>query len=262
MAIFSERNFTLFGSQMQGGGKQIHRNVPHPARIKILMPAFFFLFWFGAGLGGADLEKARDGQDRASLDRIAGQLSTAAEKQANDAAALYRLALAQSYIAEVAIETRDKSAARVAAEAGMKAAERAVALKPDNSEYHRILGTLCGQEVSAAPAIVALKYGRCALDEVNKAVQLDPKSSVNYLSHGVGNYYLPPALGGGVELAVKDFQRAIELDPQSADAHLWLGLGLRKLNRNADARKEFQKSVELDPARVWAKQQLEKTPTQ
>src|SRR5712692_1105954 len=159
------------------------------------MPVLFFLLWFGAGPGGADLEKARDAQDRASLDRIAGQLSTAAEKQANDAAALYRLALAQSYVAEVATEMRDKKQARSAAEAGMKAAERAVALKPDDAEYHRVLGTLCGQEVSSAPMMVALKYGRCALDEVNKAVQLDPKSSVNYLSHGVGNYYLPPALG-------------------------------------------------------------------
>ena len=226
------------------------------------MSCLFLLLWLGAGLGGADLEQARDAQDRASLDRIAGQLSAAAEKRPNDAAELYRLALAQSYVAEVATEMRDKNQARAAAEAGMKAAERAVALKPDSAEYHRILGTLCGQEVSAAPLMVALKYGRCALDEVNKAVQLDPKSPVNYLSRGVGNYYLPPALGGGAELAAKDFQKAIELDPQSADARLWLGLALRKLNRNADARKEFQKSVELNPARVWAKQQLEKTPVQ
>jgi tetratricopeptide (TPR) repeat protein len=226
------------------------------------MPVLLLLLWLGARLSGAELEKSRDLQDRASLDRITSQLSTAAEKQANDPAVLYQLALAQSYVAEVATEMRDKNQARTAAEAGMKAAERAVALKPENAEYHRILGTLCGQEVASAPAMVALKYGRCALDEVDKAVQLDPKSSLSRLSHGVGNYYLPPAFGGGAELAVKDFQKAIELDPKSAEAHLWLGLALRKLNQNAEARKEFQKALELNPARVWAKQQLEKTPAQ
>ena len=89
-----------------------------------------------------------------------------------------------------------------------------------------------------------MKFGHCAQDEVNKAVQLDPKSAMNYLSRGVGNYYLPSAFGGGVEVAIKDFQKAIDIDPQSSDAHLWLGLALRKENHNADARKEFQKAVE------------------
>ncbi len=162
-------------------------------------------------------------------------------------------------VAEVAIETHDKNQAHSAAEAGIKAAERAVALKPETAEYHRILGTLCGQAISAN-VLQGMKYGRCASDEVNKAIQLDPKSSLNYLSRGIGNYYLPAGLGGGIDLAIKDFQKAIELDPRSADAHLWMGLAMRKSNRDAEARKEFQKAIELDPARVWAKQQLEKTP--
>jgi Flp pilus assembly protein TadD len=39
-----------------------------------------------------------------------------------------------------------------------------------------------------------------------------------------------------------------------------LGLSLRKENRDAEARQAFTKSLELNPNRVWAKQQLEKTP--
>jgi tetratricopeptide (TPR) repeat protein len=142
----------------------------------------------------------------------------------------------------------------------MKAAERAITLKPANAEYHRILGTLFGQEAAAVGGLGALRYGRNSLDEINKALELDPKGSLNYLSHGIGNYYLPAALGGGVETAMKDFERAIALDPRSADAHLWLGLALRKANRDAEARKEFQKSLELNPARIWTKEQLAKTP--
>ena len=206
-----------------------------------------------------DLWKARDLQDRATLQRLASETTATAEKHA-EPEYQYKAALAQSALAEVATELRDKVQARAAAEAGMKSAERAVSLKPDNAEYHRILGTLCGQAAAATGGLGALKHGRCALEEVNRALDLQPKSAMNRLSHGVGNYYLPPALGGGVELAIRDFQQAAELDSKSAEAHLWLGVALRKMNRNAEARKELERAVQLNPARIWAKQQLEKTP--
>ena len=225
------------------------------------MPVLFLPLLFFAATGGSDLEKARDAQDRPSLERMAAQAATVAQGKSNDASAQYRLALAESYVAEVAIEVHDKNAAHSAAEAGIDAAKKAVALKGDSSEYHRLLGTLCGQAISAN-VLQGMKYGHCAQDEVNKAVQIDPKASVNYLARGVGNYYLPQGLGGGIDLAVKDFQKAIELDSQSAEPQLWLGLALRKQNKNPEARKAFQKAIELNPARVWAKQQLDKTPAQ
>ncbi len=216
---------------------------------------------FAACAAAADLEKARDAQDRGTLEKLAAQSAAEAQQKPKDAEAQYKLALAHSYIAEVAIEQRDKNTAHNAAEAGIKAAERAVALKSDVAEYHRLYGTLCGQAVSAN-VLQGLKYGHCAQDEVNKALQLDPKAALNHIGHGVGNYYLPSQFGGGIEPAIKDFTKAAELDPKSAEAHLWLGLALRKANRNAEARKEFQKALDLNPARVWAKQQLDKTPAQ
>jgi len=209
----------------------------------------------------AELVKARDRQDRAALEKLAGELRSLADKDPKDAAAQYRFALAESYSAEVLIETRDKAAAKNAAQAGIDAAERAVNLKADSSEYQRLLGTLCGQAVSAN-TLAALKYGKCALNSVNRAIELDPKSSNNYLSHGVGNYYLPPAFGGGIELAIKDFRKAIELNPKNADAYLWLGVALRKDNQHAEAHKALAKSLELNPNRLWARQQLDKTPAQ
>ena len=213
---------------------------------------------FGAG-ETADLQQARDRQDRAALEKIVNDCRNAAVKLPESPDTQYRLALAESYAAEVAVEVRDKVQAKGFAEAGIQAAERAVAMKPSTAEYHRILGTLCGQMISSN-GIAALKYGKCALDSVNKAIELDPKSSDAYVSHGVGNYYLPQALGGGIELAVKDFRKAIELNPKSAEAYLWLGVALRKSNQLEEARQALAKSVELNPNRIWAKQQLEKTP--
>ena len=205
----------------------------------------------------SELESARNRQDRPALEKLA---AGAAEKAgANDADAQYRAALAYSYLAEVAQEQRDKGVVKRAAEAGIRSAERAVALKPDMAEYHRLLGTLYGQIVPVN-VLTGLSYGKKAQDTINRAIERDPKLALAYVSRGVGNYYLPSAFGGGFDLAIRDFQKAIELNPKSDEAYLWLGLALRKSNRNADARKAFAKSLELNPDRVWTKQQLEKVP--
>ena len=220
---------------------------------------FFLICAAGVADENSDLIKARDRQDRAALEKILNDRRMAADKQPKDAAAQYRLALAASYSAEVAIEVRDKGATKTLAQTGIDAAERAVSLQPDSAEHQRILGTLCGQIISGN-SLSALKYGKCALEAVNKAIELDPKSSINYVSHGVGNYYLPPAFGGGMDLAIKDFRKAIELDPKNADAWLWLGIALRRADQPEEARQAIQKSLEINPNRLWAKQQLDKTP--
>jgi tetratricopeptide (TPR) repeat protein len=204
------------------------------------------------------LQEARDQQDRAALQKIVDRDFAAAQKAPKDAAVQYQAALASSYLAEVALELRDKKLAEQAAERGVKAAEQAVALQPNVAEYYRVLGTLCGQVVPAN-VLMGLSYGKRARDAIDKAIALDSKSAEAYLARGIGNYYLPAALGGGLELAVTDLRKAIALDAKNADAYLWLGLALRKQNKNSEARQAFTKSVELDPRRVWAKEQLAKT---
>jgi tetratricopeptide (TPR) repeat protein len=215
----------------------------------------------GFAVCAADLEKLRDLEDRAGLERSLAELSSAADKAPNDAAAQYRLALGSSYLAEILLELRDNAAAAHAAKTGIKAAESAVALKPDKSDYYRILGTLCGQ-VIPANVLAGVSYGKRSEEAIEKAIKLDPKSSQAYLARGIGNYYKPSMFGGGPEVALPDMRRAIDLDPKSAEVYLWLGLTQRKLHQNAEARAAFAKSLELNPNRVWAKQQLDKTPAQ
>jgi tetratricopeptide (TPR) repeat protein len=203
------------------------------------------------------LEMARDQQDRAALDRMVNE-SAAAAKAPGDAAAQYRVALACSYLAEVAIEQHDKKAARPVAERGIQAAEKAVALKPEVAEYYRVLATLYGQAVT--DIMSGLKYGPKAKEAIAKAVEKAPTNSSVYVARGVGNYYLPAQLGGGPAAAIPDFQKAIQLDPKNAEAYLWLGISLRQSNKDAEARQAFTKSLALAPNRVWTKQQLDKTP--
>src|SRR5438309_67398 len=94
------------------------------------------------------LDVARDAQDRAALQKLVDAAADAAAKAPNDLEAQYRMALASSYLAEVALEVKDKKQAETVAERGIKAAERAVSLKPDSRNYV-VLGTLCGQVVPA-----------------------------------------------------------------------------------------------------------------
>jgi tetratricopeptide (TPR) repeat protein len=217
-----------------------------------------FIAAYLAAAAPSPLEVARDKQDRAALTEMAGQAAAAAAKSPNDAEAQYRAALANCYLAEVAIELRDRKAGRQLAEQGIRFAEKTVAMKPGNAEYYRVLGTLYGQAIT--DIMSGLSYGPKAKDAINKAVEKAPKSSMMYVARGVGNYYVPAQLGGGAKLSIPDFQKAIELDPGNAEAWLWLGLSLRKENRDPEARQAFAKSLELNPNRLWAKQQLEKTP--
>jgi Tfp pilus assembly protein PilF len=120
------------------------------------------------------------------------------------------------------------------------------------------LGTLYGQAITNI--MNGLSYGPKAKETINKAVEKAPKVSMMYVARGVGNYYVPAQLGGGSKVAIPDFEKAIQLDSKNAEAYLWLGLSLRKENRDAEARTAFTKALELNPNRAWAKQQLEKTP--
>jgi tetratricopeptide (TPR) repeat protein len=207
-----------------------------------------------------DLQKARDEQSLSAIDAMIAQLKSAADSNPDSAEAQYKLALAYSYAAEVAMELHDKKKSETYAEAGMGPARKAVDESCGDAEYHRLLGEICGQVIPASPLMGTLKYGPCAKDEIDKAIQLDPKLALAYVSRGVGNYYLPSSMGGGVDLALKDFDKAIQLDPNLADAYVWKAVSLRKANRDPEAREAFQKALQLDPNRLWVKEQLQKTP--
>jgi Flp pilus assembly protein TadD len=223
-----------------------------------MRPALTLAIAITCAAAPAGLETARDRQDRATLQQMVGQLAAAAEKAPSDHTAQFQLAQGCSYLAEVMIEQRERKPARPVAEQGIKAAEKAVALQPKSAESHRVLATLYGQAIT--DVMSGLSYGPKAKSSISKAMELAPKSSMVWVAQGVGNYYLPAALGGGTQNAIASLHKAIELDPKNAEAYLWLGVSLRKENKDAEARKALAKALELNPNRVWVKQQLEKTP--
>jgi tetratricopeptide (TPR) repeat protein len=224
--------------------------------------ALLFYSLAAVAAGPGDVEKLRDRQDRPALEALATALHAAAEKTPNDPTGWYHAAIAYSYAAEVAMELKDKNGAEKEAVAGAADAERAIALNGKVGDYYRVLGTLCGQVIPANPIAGFLSYGKRAKDALDRAIEMDPRSPKAYIAHGVGYYYLPTNLGGGPENAIKDYRKAIALDPHSAEAYLWMGIAMKRQHQNAQAREALSKSLQLDPDRVWAKDELQKTPEQ
>lgn len=115
-----------------------------------------------AEVENSELVSARDRQDAGALDKLIAQYQRAAQGTPGSAEAQYRLALAYSYGAEVAMEVHDKRKSEALAEAGMDPAKKAVSENQSNAEYHRLLGELCGQVIPSNPFFGAMKYGQCA----------------------------------------------------------------------------------------------------
>ena len=128
----------------------------------------------------ASLQLARDQQDRAALQKLVDEAGAAAAKASNDAEAQYQMAMASSYLAEVALEQGDKKLAQQAAERGVKAAEQSVSLKPQVAEYYRVLGTLCGQIVPAN-VFAGLGYRRPLAGDSSWRPRISAKRSTSTL---------------------------------------------------------------------------------
>ena len=182
------------------------------------------------------------------------EYSAAAARAPNDADAQYRLALACSYLAEVAQEQRDKTQAQKAAEQGIKAAERAVALRPD-AENYRLLGMLHGQAVT--DLMSGLSYGPRAKTAIDKAVELAPNRPPSIWRAAWGTTMFRCSLAAACNWPSPIFARPSRSTRKRRSLPL-AGNRLHKENQNAEARQALAKSLELDPNRLWAKQELDK----
>jgi tetratricopeptide (TPR) repeat protein len=83
-----------------------------------------------------------------------------------------------------------------------------------------------------------------ALAAAQKAVELDDKSSEAHASLGFASFY------GRWDVATADreFQRAIELDPDNAVAHHWYATYLAMLRRSSESLTEIDRAQALDPS--------------
>jgi tetratricopeptide (TPR) repeat protein len=124
---------------------------------------------------------------------------------------------------------------------GIDAYKKALELKPDAPEYHN----------NYALALAKAKKFTEAQAELTKAAQLDPTQAGKYY------YNLGAVLvnTGQSEPAGEAFKKALEIDPNYADAHYQYGIYLigkatvtdGKIVAPPGTKEEFQKYLELSP---------------
>lgn len=95
-------------------------------------------------------------------------------QQKNIASAYEQLALLNSWLCEAGHGQNDDKLIKQAAKDGVEAAKKA-AEHPKSSEAHRLEGDLLGQLIPHAFA-GGMRYGRGSTSEIEKAIELDPKT--------------------------------------------------------------------------------------
>ncbi len=83
---------------------------------------------------------------------------------------------------------------------------------------------------------------RAAEDAFSIALSRDPKSSAAFIGRGIAR-----ESGGSLEGAAEDYLEAVRIEPQSADAHLRLGLALVTMKKTDLGRRYLERTIQLDP---------------
>ena len=117
---------------------------------------------------------------------------------------------------------------------GIQYLSKAIELQPDDPFAYQSLG-LISRVQGRYP--LAIKYLKKALELQKGRGRLQTYLNIGNTYHDMGER----------EKAISYFQKAIQLDPNHANAHLLLGMTYRALNRGEAARVHFEKTLELEP---------------
>lgn len=201
-----------------------------------------------------DVIAARQARDSASIEGLQ-KIIAKAQKEATESNAFdayLRLALFQSWLCEAAEPHKDKTLIKKAATDGIAAAEKAIVLNPKSSEAHWLAGDLLGRLI---PHVFGggMRYGKRAADEMDKALELDPKNANACVSRAISYFYTPGAFGGSKDKAFELLRKAVELDSQADTPHVWLALFFLETDQKQQASREILRARELNSNREFTK---------
>jgi tetratricopeptide (TPR) repeat protein len=199
-----------------------------------------------------DVAAARQARDRGDEAAMSAALDTARAdaERSNRIEAHLRHALFAHWMVEVSYARDDKKLGKSAAEEGIAAAEKAVALDPNSSPAHAMLGRLYGELIPFA-MLGGIRFGPKSDRELTKAMELDPKNAEAHIGEGINKIFTPSAFGGSLPLAIELLKKAIELDPSSDTAHAWLAQAYETSQQHAKALEEIAAAERLNPQRQW-----------
>jgi tetratricopeptide (TPR) repeat protein len=199
-----------------------------------------------------DIITARQGRDSASVEGLQKIIAKTQKeaKETNSFDAYLRLGLFQSWLCEAAETHKDETLIKRAATDGIAAAEKAAALNPKSSEAHWLVGDLLGRLI---PHVFGggLRYGKRAADEMDKAIELDPRNANACVSRAISYYYTPEAFGGSKDKAFEFLKKAVEVDPQADTPHVWLAILLLESHQTQKALHEILRARQINSDRAF-----------
>jgi tetratricopeptide (TPR) repeat protein len=142
-------------------------------------------------------------------------------------------------------------------------ARAAVAVAPDSAQGHVWLAVALGRQALKEGPKTRLALSREIKSEVDRAIAIDPGigrayhvralwnrklASLNFLERGVANSVLGGVpKGASMENAVRDLQKAVELEPNFIHHRLELGRTYLMVKEREKARRELEMAISLRP---------------
>ena len=200
-----------------------------------LKAAIFAVLVFATSALAADaaLDLLAAGRVDEAISKLSGRISSSP----NDAAS-YNL-LCRAYFS---VNNWDRAIA---------ACEKAVALEPNNSEYHLWLGRTYGEKADSVSFFSAAGLAKKVRNEFERSVALDPN---NWAARtDLAEFYLeaPGIVGGGQDKARAQANALDALNPSKAH---WVRARLAEKNKdNANAEQEYRAAIEASHggANAW-----------
>jgi tetratricopeptide (TPR) repeat protein len=177
------------------------------------------------------LEKGKSAFEKGEYARVIAILKSAESGQPNNGD-LYVL-LARSYL-----ELNQYDAA-------VNSAEKAVAINPRNSDYHRWLGEAYGAKADHASMLSAYSLARKTQKEFDAAVQLDARNFDAQQDLIEYDCTAPGMVGGGEEKAQPLIEKLMKLD--AAEGHYAMGICRAQKKNYEAADAEFARALENKP---------------
>ncbi len=148
---------------------------------------------------------------REQLQTIEAGLKVSAASNPDDANVFYWLGQVQYTLGELWETQQEKRQARQYFETCWELAKRAAELNEKLSDAHRLIGDVIGRLIEYKGWRFAASNGPKAKAELERALQLDPQNAMAHLALGQWYFFTPGIFGGNLDKALQAFTQALEL---------------------------------------------------
>ena len=124
---------------------------------------------------------------------------------------------------------------------GAAETRKAIDLDPTSPEMHYALARLLMKKGDQKAAAQQFQI-QARMEEATRAQKLNHSQTVLHIGQG-----LEAMNAGNLKQAIREFQQAIQYQPDSVEAHNHLGVALARMGDQDGALKEFQRATILEP---------------